>query len=122
MIHLQEDSGPVHWTYEKFTSDSDLQQGDIIESTDSIRALCERVHPYFCDPKFLGFMVITQSCDLVRRKKNNCNAHYINFAVIRSLEEILPTLLDSVCTSIAPCVYSNESKDEATKLLSRVFN
>lgn len=119
---MKEDSGPVHWTYNKFTADCDLQQGDIIESTDTIRSLCEQVHPYFCDQKFLGFMVITQSCDLVRRRGNDCSAHYINLAIIRSLEEVLPTLLNSVCTPLASCIYKNESKGEAKKLLSRVFN
>ena len=121
MTPLQ-DTSPVHWTYESVTPDSDLQQGDILEFTDNIRDLCKQIHPYFDNDKFLGFMVITQSCDLVRRKKNNCNAHYINLAVMRSLEDILPTLLDSVCVSLAPCVYSDESKDEANKLLSRIFN
>lgn len=122
MTHPQEDSAPVHWTYDKFTSESDLQQGDIIESTDNIRDLCKEVHPHFCDQKFLGFMVITQSCDLVRRKNNKCSAHYINLAVIRSLEAILPNLLDSVCIQLAPCIYANESKGEAKKLLERIFN
>lgn len=122
MTHPNDDSSPVHWTYDTFTADADLQQGDIIESTDTIRVLCEPVHPYFCDQKFLGFMVITQSCDLVRRKKKECSAHYINLAVIRSLEEVLPNLFDSVCKPLAPNVYANESKSEAQKLLSRIFN
>ena len=122
MTHPNDDSSLVHWTYDKFTAAADLQQGDIIESTDTIRSLCEQVHPYFCDQKFLGFMVITQSCDLVRRKKKECSAHYINLAVIRSLEEVLPNLFDSVCKPLAPNVYANESKSEAQKLLSRIFN
>lgn len=122
MTHPNDDSSPVHWTYDTFTADADLQQGDIIESTDTIRGLCEKVHPYFCNQKFLGFMVITQSCDLVRRKKKECSAHYINLAVIRSLEEVLPNLFDSVCKPLAPNVYANESKSEAQKLLSRIFN
>lgn len=122
MTYQNDDSSPVHWTYDKFTNDADLQQGDIIESTDIIRGLCEQVHPYFCNQKFLGFMVITQSCDLVRRKRNECSAHYINLAVIRSLEDILPNLFDSVCIPIAHNLYTIESKSEARKLLSRIFN
>lgn len=121
MTHLQNNK-PIHWTYEEFSQDSDLQQGDILDSTDEVHTLCQRIHPYFCNPKFLGFMIVTQSCDLVRRKGNNCNAHYINLAVIRSLEEILPIFLDSVCVQVASCTYTASSKDEANKLLSRIFN
>lgn len=120
MTH-QESSNPTHWTYEKIVSELDLQQGNILDATDNIRGLCKRIHPYFCDQKFLGFMVITQSCDLVRRK-GKCNAQYINLAVIRSIDDILPTLLDSVCISVAPYIYTYESKGEANKLLSRIFN
>jgi hypothetical protein len=59
---------PAHWTYEDFRDDSDLFQGDILEPTEDLRSILGQVHPHFLHPKYTGFLLITQSCDLVRRK------------------------------------------------------
>jgi hypothetical protein len=111
-----------HWTYQQFEHSSDLEQGDILEPTEELNELFKEIHPYFCDSKFLGFMILTQSCDLVRRKGSHCKAQYISLAVIRSLEEALPVLLNSACRSVGNGIYEKETKEEAKKLLSRVFN
>ena len=58
----------LHWTYCTFDPSSDLQQGDILSRTDELLAVLKNVHSYFCDERYLAFIVVTQSCDLVRRK------------------------------------------------------
>ncbi len=61
----------LHWTYCTFEPDSDLQQGDILSRTDELLTVLKNVHSYFCDERYLAFIVVTQSCDLVRRKKEH---------------------------------------------------
>ena len=111
----------THWTYEDVVPDSDLDQGDIIASTPALRGLFEEVHPHFLDPKYLAFIVLTQSCDLVRRG-GSCKSRYITLACIRSLEGILLALLDQVCSPIGQGVYREESRVEARRLLHRILN
>ncbi len=114
---------PTHWTYEELKPEPcmSLEQGDILEPTDELCAILSEVHPHFNDPKYTGFLMLTQSCDLVLRD-GKCNARYLNIAVIRLLDDVLHDLLSKVCDEIAPKVYSENSKDKANMLLKRVFN
>lgn len=81
-------ASPVHWTYAPVDS-STLCQGDIIERTDAVVSLLAEVHPYFAQQdKYLSFMLITQSCDLVRRN-GECNARHLTIAGIRTLSDVI---------------------------------
>ncbi len=114
---------PVHWTYEKIApADDSLMQGDILWPTEELKSLFEKVHPHFCDPKYIGFIVITQSCDLVRRDGRTCRADYINLAVIRELESCLSQFFDHICERVAAGVYLQRSKIQAQQLLERILN
>ena len=119
---------PVHFTYEEFEPDSDLFQGDIIQPTKEMRSIFEEVHKHFLDPKYSAFLVLTQTCDLVRRDGQSCKSPYINLAVVRPLEEILISLLDQVCDRVKVCghiaegIYLEESRFKAEQLLHRIFN
>lgn len=73
----------MHWTYEREKYDGEhLFQGDILARTDELEQLLRHVHPHFTDPKYSRFMVLTQSCDLVRRN-GDCKASYLTIAVVR---------------------------------------
>lgn len=48
-----------------------LCQGDILEKTDDLIAILKEVHPYFLNESYKYFMVLSQSCDLVRRNGKN---------------------------------------------------
>lgn len=113
---------PLHWTYVNADGSSDLQQGDILRPTDELMSLLKEVHPHFTDSKYWGFAVITQSCDLVRRKADDCKARYISLAVIRSIEELLPRWLAHTCKPIAPGIYVKQDKLLAKQLLQRILN
>lgn len=113
---------PTHWTYDgTWNTADDLEQGDVLLPTDGLSSLFDRVLPHFCDRKYVGFIILTQSCDLVRRK-GVCTARYINLAVIRQLDAVLAAFLDTVCDTVREGVYLTESKLDAKKLLARVFN
>jgi hypothetical protein len=118
--------------YEPFNKGDDLFQGDIILREDPICKIFGKIHPHFMKDKYTAFMVLTQSCDLVRRKQKNgvseCRSRYINLAVIRPLDEVLPVLLDKECGkviingTVAEHIYEVESKRKAKQLLQRIFN
>lgn len=105
----------------QFTEADDLAQGDILWPTDELREILKEVHPHFLDPKYTAFLLTTQSCDIVRRK-GECNTRYLNLAVIRGLEDVLHDMLSHVCDCVGHGIYTQESKNDAKQLLSRVFN
>lgn len=114
-------SKPTHWTYAEFSESADLFQGDILTPTEELGELFRTVHPHFCDNKYLGFVVTTQTCDLVRRK-GVCDTQYINVAAVRSLSGVLGKCLDSCCTPVKSGVYIDRDRNRANDLLSRVIN
>lgn len=112
----------LHWTYSEAGQESELRQGDILRPNDEgLRGILREVHPHFCDEKYRGFMVSTQTCDLVLRS-GACSARYINVVVIRALTDILLPLLDTVCDRAADGVYYEDRKRDAKQLLERIFN
>ena len=119
---------PTHWTYKDFQSTEDLEQGDIIQPTEDIRAVLQAAHKHFLDPKYSAFIILTQSCDIVRRKENPCKTRYINLAVIRPLDNVLLSFLDAECERIKiddvsiDGLYAGEDKPRARQLLSRIIN
>lgn len=74
-----------HYTYTEQVT-ADLQQGDVLKRTPELEALLLRCSPPVIedhDNKY--FVVLTQSCDLVRRDAKPCKANVINVAAARSL-------------------------------------
>ncbi len=113
---------PTHWTYDEIRKEeSNLLQGDILVLTEELRDLLNNVHRYFTDPKYLGFIITTQSCDLVLRK-GKCKANHINLSVVKSLESTLEDLLAQYCQKVCDGVYSKESKQDAKHLIERILN
>ncbi len=113
---------PTHWTYESFQAEDDLRQGDILEPTKELREILHLVHPYFFDPKYTAFLVVTQSCDMVRRRGKLPSTRYISIAVVRPLETVLHNFLSQVCECVIEGVYLKESKVDARRLMERIFN
>jgi hypothetical protein len=111
----------VHWTYNNYKPDGDLEQGDIISRTDALISILQTVHPHFCADKYLSFVVTTQTCDLVRRSKGVA-AKYLSIAVVRSLKDVIPRLLDQLLDPDEPGVYESSMRAEARRFLSRIFN
>ena len=113
-----------HWTYRDVEPDEDLCQGDILVPDEGLKKIFKEVHPHFFDSnRYLGFLVITQSCDLVRRgNKKKCSASHISIAVIRSLSAVLDDLVQSVCTPATDQVFFEENKKQARDLLTRILN
>ncbi len=80
---------PSHYAYVE-PNKKTLCQGDILKKTDDLVAHLKKYHPYYADhADYKYFMVLTQSCDLVRRKGKPCNSQYITLAAARPVEEAL---------------------------------
>lgn len=111
----------MHWLYESCGAEDDLEQGDILSPTPQLMSVLRSVHSHFCDPKYVGFAVATQSCDLVRRS-SGAKAPYVSIAVVRSLTSVLPKLLSLVSKSVAPGVFRSSSKTSALQFLERLLD
>jgi hypothetical protein len=83
---------PSHWTYRAPTGD--LSQGDVLKKTDEIKSLLEEVHPHYLKDDYTHFLVLTQTCDLVRRDKGACKSRYITLAAVRPLELAIKRALE----------------------------
>ena len=112
----------LHWTYSPIEPGSDLQQGDILARTDELLGVLSDVHAYFCDERYLAFLVVTQSCDLVRRKEDACKARHISLAVIREMDHVLPTLVREIGGYKDTTILKAESKLEVKEFVSRVLD
>ena len=77
-----------HFTYSRSTS-SNLMQGDVISKTSGLKRLLEEVHPHYLQDDYTHFLVITQSCDLVKRGGKDCKSRYITLAAVRPLTLVL---------------------------------
>jgi hypothetical protein len=79
----------MHFTYTSETR-SDLNQGDVIKRTPAVEKLLEEVHPHYCkSPDYRFFIILTQSCDLVRRNNSPCKSRYISLAAVRPLKLVI---------------------------------
>lgn len=112
---------PTHWTYQAFGETEDLEQGDILKPSADLKNLFADVHPRFVDDKYVGFLVATQSCDLVRRD-GVPKASYISLAVIRPLGQVIHKLIAQVSTPVKDGVFAKSDKRKVKDLLTRIFN
>lgn len=112
---------PLHWTYEDVPESSALEQGDILRPTDQLREVFSMVHPHFCDDKYLGFIVATQSCDLVPRG-GFPKAAYVNISTIRPLSQVIHKLIEHVAVPIGPQAFRSSAKGDVRRLLERLLN
>lgn len=62
-----------------------LRQGDLLHRTPALASVIGQAHAYYAEAAdYSHFLVLTQSCDLVRRK-GNCKSRYITLCAVRPL-------------------------------------
>jgi hypothetical protein len=110
-----------HWTYEGCDAAAALEQGDILQPTEALNALIARIHPHFRNDKYLGYLVATQSCDLVVRRSTP-KTPYITVAVIRPLSQVLQKLVECAARPVSPGRFRSSDKGEFKRLLERLVN
>lgn len=72
----------IHFTY-KLPDKQSLCQGDLLIPTENLVKELRIRHPHFADQEYRYFMILTQSCDLVRRDGKGWNR--IIFFYIRKM-------------------------------------
>ncbi len=76
---------PGHFIYDTLDPNQ-LHQGDVLKRTDELVDLLKRIHRHYAEhDSYRYFLVLTQSCDLVRRD----NTAYITIAAVRPVEDVL---------------------------------
>lgn len=115
----------VHFTYSKTPNKDSLCQGDVLEITPALREVLEEVHPYFTKEQYRYYMVLTQSCDLVRREGNRCKSAYITLAVVRSFDDFFRKTLVSnkYVEQINDLILlDDKNENKVFQLIERVYN
>lgn len=105
--------------------DGDLAQGDVLEVTHELQKVLNTYHPYYVQNKENRyFILLTQSCDLVRRS-SGLGARYISLAPVRSAQQVverqLAKLVDGGITADVP-VGLDKSKVRFEQFLERLIN
>lgn len=114
----------MHFTY-KEPDYNNLCQGDVLKITPELREIIKEVHPYFKHPQYKYFMVLTQSCDLVKRGNSPCKSPYITLAAIKSFDDFFKKemLRKSYVEQVGDILLINEQRyNVAYQLIERIFN
>jgi hypothetical protein len=113
----------MHFTF-KAPPDGDLQQGDLIEKNDALLALLENIHPLYLRADYRCFIVLTQSCDLVRRRDHTCNSRYITLAPVRPLDIVVSRELAKYQDAMEAKgeICSKSRKDRVQMFVKRLLN
>ena len=115
----------VHFSYSKKTNYETLCQGDVLEKTDDLIDAMKEIHPYFCNESYKFFIVLTQSCDLVRRYGNKCKTNYITLAAVRDYNDFIrKELIDKHYAEKYKgfLLVEEKNKNKIEQLLERLYN
>ena len=85
----------------------------------------KNIHPYFLNEQYKFFVVLSQSCDLVRRNGKSCKTPYITLAAVRSYSDFLEKMFlkGKYAEKIDGLLIMDEkNKDRAYQLVERVYN
>lgn len=114
----------VHFTYTAKKDEEALCQGDILKITDELSGILKEVHPYFLNEQYKYFMVLTQSCDLVRRK-GKCKTQYLTLAAVKSYNDFLEDVFINgkyVQKINDVCLMDEKNKQQIFQLIERIYN
>jgi len=118
-------SPDCHFTYQSPIADSDLFQGDLLDKTPALLEVLKVAHPLYSEGEdYTHFLVLTQSCDLVRRNSKYPKARYITLAAVRPLTLVLQRKIDEFRKpfDIAAGVCSLKHKTTLNAFLQQILN
>ena len=115
----------IHFTYKAHADMTSVCQGDVLLKTDALSRILESVHPYFLNDEYKYFMVLSQSCDLVRRNGKNCKTPYITLAAVREYNDFVQRAL--IANKMAEnynglLLVDDKSKMRVMQLIERIYN
>mgnify|MGYP001480323994 CR=1 FL=1 len=109
-----------HFTYCNIAS-ADLQQGDILYGCEDI---LRTEYPNYLQENFTHFIILTQSCDLVRRDGKPCESKYIKIAPVVPLKLIFFAELEKYQSEFerTALVCKESIKQTMDRFLERLMN
>ncbi len=116
----------MHFTYKVHDKESHLQQGDLLDISGELKAVLEQYHQYYASNKDYKFLIVlTQSCDLVRRQNKPCNSKYISLAAVKpavmALDKEFAHLWQSD-VEYSLQVFDKENKNRIHRFVERLLN
>jgi hypothetical protein len=103
-----------------------LLQGDLLQRTSALADAISQAHSYYATAEdYSHFLVLTQSCDLVRRKGGACKSRYITICAVRPLSLAVNRQLQRYTNPLKGCpipVGNVENSVLARQYLERVLN
>jgi hypothetical protein len=79
-----------HFIYTDDIDKDGLYQGDLLKRTPDLLDVLSKFHRHYADKEnYKYFIVLTQSCDLIRRNGKTSSSPYITIAAVRPLNEAL---------------------------------
>jgi hypothetical protein len=123
-LQAREDSPPpCHFTYCRPEGEH-LQQGDVLCKNDQLKLVLKEHFPYYLRADFTYFIVLSQSCDLIRRDNDTCEAKYITLAAVRPLSLLLELELKGYQNDLerAAMVCSQNKKFRLEQFYERLLN
>lgn len=114
----------MHFTY-SLDPNTDLSQGDVLQRNPDLDEIIDEVHPQYKDQKNTHFLVLTQSCDLVRRESKQCKARYVSIAAVRKLSSVYERELGNkkiFSYENLPLIADTKSKTKLDQFLEKLFN
>jgi len=115
----------MHFTYASATDQTQLFQGDLIIRTPRVDEILSTVHPHYKKEDYKAFIILTQTCDLVRRDGEECAARYISIAAVRPLELVLKRAFAALCKNkweIDFRVTNLRTRERLRNFLARLLN
>ncbi len=103
-----------------------LRQGDLLDRTPALSAALGQAHSYYAtSADYSHFMVLTQSCDLVRRGSKGCKSRYITICAVRPLVTAVSREFERYRKEIAGCpipIGDKPNESLARQYLERIVN
>lgn len=102
-----------------------LYQGDVLTKSPELAAALTQAHSYYAEaPDYTHFMVLTQSCDLVRRGRQPPRARYITLAAGRPLCVYITRMLetDKHTLDLPIPIYKKRKEKSARQGLERLLH
>ncbi|MCE3006463.1 MAG: hypothetical protein LW853_06495 [Rickettsiales bacterium] len=103
-----------------------LRQGDLLQRTPALAGALAEAHSYYADAHdYSHFLVLTQSCDLVRRSDKGCKSRYITICAVRPLALAVKREFEQYTAPLDGCpvtIGDREKKLLARQFLERVVN
>lgn len=115
-----------HFTYSPELNKQEILQGDLLGRNQPLDNLLAEIHPYYHDKEvFKYFIVLTQSCDLVRRNSSPCKARYITLAAVLPFKKVFDwemSLYQNSEVQKLGGVIDLKKRGHATEFVAKILN